>query len=133
MSIHTLRSGAYANTIIATAPGFAGNRIPKLKVGKQTRIKTKMALVKKAKLAVFDSRAYEVINNRSGEKYSGFINSAFDEKGETVKFTSPGAIKVFDIGSFEEAAGVEFNLFGRMFKDEVKWSTDKKGAPQQQS
>ena len=86
-----------------------------------------MALTKKEKFVIFESRTYEM-TALNGKSYKGFINKAFDAKGNMVSFTSPTPLKVTDAGGYDESLAVELQLYGRTYKDQVKWSTDKHDA-----
>lgn len=84
-----------------------------------------MALIKKLKVACYECRPFEIVNQRNGKTYKGYSVKAWDEKDQNIMFTSTNPVKENDLGSFDPALAFDVTLYGRSFQNEIKWSTEK--------
>lgn len=110
-----------------TAPVYATGKAP-IVVKSENKTKKTMALLKKTKIAIFESRPYEVVG-KDGKTYQGFIVKGFEPSGEVLRFSSKNDIKAHDLGGYDETLAIELNLFGKEFQGETRWSTEKAGTP----
>lgn len=84
-----------------------------------------MALTRKVRVSVYESRAFDLKSDRTAQQYTGFLNKGFLENGESIRFSSRSEMKAFDLGAFDPNNCVEITLYGKEFQNTVKWSTEK--------
>lgn len=87
-----------------------------------------MALTQKVKVSLYEKRPYDLEikqGPKAGEKRAGYLYKGFKQNESTISFSSPNNIDVHDLGAYDDALAVEFTLFGKEYKGEVKWSTQR--------